>query len=174
MTVEWNSTTLVDTTTPPISRSALSSLIWLRQTEMAQPLKWPVQESQSYVIRVTVFMWHGAFLPYTQDSPTILSEINPLKFSWNKCLKGVIAFSVRLFLSLSKDSTTIKYLLLIQPTHLMMRKPGSARMFITSGVPLCTDLKMQNVCRWCYYYFWASTFRRVRWVAVKKYHIQGE
>lgn len=87
-----------------------------------------------------------------KSSPTLLSDMSHPKFSQNKCVKGVITFSIRLFLSLAKDSTRIKYLFLIQPVHLMMRKPASTRIFITSPVPLCTDLKMQfkNVCRWCY------------------------
>lgn len=69
----------------------------------------------------------------------------------------------------------INYLLLIQPTCVMIRKPASTRIFITFPVPLGTDFKKHmmfvgdaiNI-------FCVSTFRIAHQVSVKEQHMQGQ
>lgn len=53
-------------------------------------------------------------------------------------------------------------------------KPVSTRIFISSWVLLCTDLKIQNVCKGCWQYFQGLTFRLVYWVTAKELSNAGE
>lgn len=121
------------------SESSLLSLIWLRlRPEWQSPWSDPVtaHEGQNYGVKGTILKLHGTVLPCTQKSSPLFSmKLTSPWVSLNKCVKGVVTFSLGVLLSLSKGSTGIKDLWILH----FWWEATSIKIPITSWVSPYTD-----------------------------------